>query len=298
MDEIRFGNIVFIPGLNKGRYPYCNSLFIDDEIKAVIDPACNQERLLNLKETSGVDVIINSHYHEDHFAFNYLFPETDLWVPQLDAPCFKSIKNILDVMGAFGTALEPDFRDYLKSFNYEERIPAREFRDGEVLDFGRTKLEVVHTPGHTPGHSCFYCKEQNLLFTADLDMSSFGPFYGDKYSDLAQSIQSVRKLQSIPADVFITSHSKGIINGSINKEAEAYLNIISERENRVLDFLKDERTIPEMVSQWLIYKKPMEPPMFWQYSEETMLRHHLASLIQKGQIKQSGEKYVATLPSK
>ena len=123
MDEIRFGNIVFIPGLNHARYPYCNSIYIDDEIKAVIDPASNRNRLLSIKERKGVDVIINSHYHEDHFAFNYLFPDAALWVPEREASCFKSIKSLFEYWGATGPSLETEFVDYLKAFHYEERIP-------------------------------------------------------------------------------------------------------------------------------------------------------------------------------
>ncbi len=294
MNELRFDKILFIPGLNKGRYPYCNSLYIEDEVKAVIDPASNRDRLLNIKETTGVDVIINSHYHEDHFAFNYLFPDAALWVPEAEAPCFKSIKRLFEYWGSVGPSTESRFRDYLEPFNYEERTPAREICDGEILDFGSTKLEVIHTPGHTPGHSCFYCEEQKLLFTADLDMSSFGPWYGDKYSDLIQTIQSIQRLLTIPADVYITSHDAGVIMGSIHEKAEAYLHVIKERENRVLEFLQKERTIPEMLAQWLIYKKPKEPKEVYICSEEVMLRHHLAYSMQKGQIqKKSGDRYVA-----
>ena len=36
MEEIRFGNIVFIPGMKGGRYPFCNSLYIDDEKKVIL----------------------------------------------------------------------------------------------------------------------------------------------------------------------------------------------------------------------------------------------------------------------
>ena len=75
--------------------------------------------------------------------------------------------------------------------------------------------------------------------------------------------------------------------------AEAYLYVITERENRILDYLKKERTLPEMIRQWLIYGKPKEPQNMFEFAEETMLRHHLAYAIQKGRIHQSGDKYVA-----
>ena len=73
MGEERFGHLVFVPGKNKGRYPFSNSLYIDDERKAVIDTACDESILRDLAEERGLDIIINTHYHEDHFTLNYLF---------------------------------------------------------------------------------------------------------------------------------------------------------------------------------------------------------------------------------
>ena len=71
--------MVFIPGMG-GKYPFCNSLYIDDKKKAIIDPASDESFLRKLAGGKKVDIIINSHYHEDHIAFNYLFPEAELYV--------------------------------------------------------------------------------------------------------------------------------------------------------------------------------------------------------------------------
>lgn len=293
MNETRFGNIVFIPGRNSGRSPFCNSLFIDDKIKAVVDPASDKNFLIKIGENPGVDVIVNTHYHEDHIRYNYLFQKAKLWVPEFDAPCFKSVKNFFDYWGVLGSPLETAFQQRLEWFHYQERIPDREFSNGEILDFGETKFTVIHTPGHTGGHSCLYCKEQELLFIADIDMSSFGPWYGDKFSDIEKTIQSARKILDIPAKIFITSHEAGILYGDIRESVEKYLQIIDKREKAILDYLQKERTLDELVSQWIIYKKPREPLFFYEFSEKSMLKKHLEYSILKGQIKQNGDKYVA-----
>ena len=39
--------------------------------------------------------------------------------------------------------------------------------DGEILDLNGIKLEVRHTPGHTPGHCCFYSADEAVLFSGD-----------------------------------------------------------------------------------------------------------------------------------
>lgn len=43
----------------------------------------------------------------------------------------------------------------------------RYFKDGDKLHFGNTTLEVIATPGHTPGGVCFYCAEESVLFSGD-----------------------------------------------------------------------------------------------------------------------------------
>jgi len=56
MDIRRIGNIVFIPGAGGARYPRCNSLFIDDEVRAVIDPGSYEACLRDLAAGSEARV--------------------------------------------------------------------------------------------------------------------------------------------------------------------------------------------------------------------------------------------------
>lgn len=46
--------------------------------------------------------------------------------------------------------------------------PTRLLRDGDVIDLGDRVIEVVHTPGHSPGHMCFFEAKRGYLFTGDL----------------------------------------------------------------------------------------------------------------------------------
>lgn len=283
MNREKFGCITFIQGLNGGRYPFCNSLFIDDREKVVIDPGSDERLLKRFEMEMGVDIIVNSHYHEDHTSFNYLFPEARLYVHEDEAPCFKSLEKLLDFYGLLGTDLEHKWRGLLVNhFHYRERTPDLEFRDGELLNFGDTTLQIVHTPGHTTGHSSFFFPEEGVLFLGDLDMTAFGPWYGDRVSDIDQTIESVRRLLKIPARIFITSHEAGIIEGDITELAENYLEIIDQREDTLLNFLEKPRALSEIVNQWIIYKKPREPRDFFEFGERGMIKKHLDRLIKKG----------------
>ena len=247
---------------------------------------------MDFDKKSPIDIIINSHYHEDHFAFNYLFPEAELYVHENDAQCFSSAERILECYGVYGSKNQQYWLDYIiNNFNYRERVPAKELADGDILDFGKTKLDVIHTPGHTEGHSCFYCADEGVLFMGDLDLTPFGPWYGDAVSDIDATIKSVRRLLQYRADIYVTSHESGIIKGDINKLAQSYLSVIEERDEKILKFLDKPRKIYEIVNQWLIYKKPREPREFYLFMEDAMVKKHLDRLVKNGKVDFTDDEY-------
>jgi len=290
--ENKFGQLLFIPGENGARYPNCNSLYIDDELSAIIDPASGETALKKISGERNVDVIVNTHYHEDHIGLNYLFPEADLYVHQEDAPCLKSLDTFMDYEDITGTEFEEMWRKILVSeFHYVERTPARELQDGDVIDFGKMKMEVVHTPGHTIGHSSFYFPDEGVLFMGDLDLSSFGPYYGSRVADIDQTKESVRRLMQVPARVYITSHERGIVHGDITELAEAYISIIDEREQDLVEYLSEPRTFDEIIDQWIIYKKPRKPLEFYLFGERAMIKKHLEQLMKRGRVVLQGERY-------
>ncbi len=292
MKKQTFGRMTFIPGTNNGKYPFCNSLVINDDITAVIDPASDESLLRALAAENDVDVIINTHYHEDHFTYNILFPEAALYVHTADAPCFRSLDTLLSAYGITDPEESSTWRQILQeSFNYREQEPNRELRDGDLLDFGHTRLRVIHTPGHTPGHCSFYCEAEELLFMSDLDLTAFGPWYGDAVSDIDQTIRSVHRLLEIPARTYVTSHNMGVLTGDITDLAAAYLDVINQREEKITAYLDRPRTLEDIAGQWFIYKKPRQPESFYQFAERGMVKAHLDYLIQKGRAAQEEDHY-------
>ena len=66
--------------------------------------------------------------------------------------------------------------------------------DGDLDRSGRMTLKVIHTPGHSPGSISLWCAEEKALFSADAI-----PIPGDMpiYQDIAESVQSIRRLKRI-----------------------------------------------------------------------------------------------------
>lgn len=78
--------------------------------------------------------------------------------------------------------------------------------DGDVVSVGRLSLDVLYTPGHAPGHLCFYLKEHNVIFDGDvLFQQSIGrtDLPGGDYATLLQSIRT--RLLPLPDDTHVLS---------------------------------------------------------------------------------------------
>ena len=70
--------------------------------------------------------------------------------------------------------------------------PTIDLSHGQILRIGKERLEARHTPGHTPGHMVFYCKEAGVVFCGDLIFAgSVGrtDLPGGDYETLIESIQ-------------------------------------------------------------------------------------------------------------
>lgn len=70
----------------------------------------------------------------------------------------------------------------------------RRLADGDVIGFGTHQLQVIHTPGHSPGGVFFYCKEEDVAFSGDtLFRMSVGrsDLTGGSWQQLISSLQHI-----------------------------------------------------------------------------------------------------------
>jgi len=290
-----FGPIKFLRGRRQGRYPYCHSIIIDDEAMAVIDPSADKEHCRRLAQAPHLAAVFVSHFHEDHQKYLYLFPDNLVWAPAADAAAFTSMTGVFSLLGLE----DPEYAQYwqkilVEEFHYRPLRKVQTFKDGDELLLGQTRIQILHTPGHTPGHSCFYFPEQDILYLADLDLTSFGPWYGDRTSDLNALLDSLQRLEDFQAGIYLTAHGQGVFSAEEAKSAlTQFKQVIFDREAEVLRQLRKPRTIAELVDQHLIYRKPLEPTFVYDHIEKEMISKHLQRLLQSGLVKLMEDGYVA-----
>ncbi|MBN2251500.1 MAG: MBL fold metallo-hydrolase [Candidatus Altiarchaeota archaeon] len=158
------------------------------EKAAIIDAGIPQGVLDKVGELGiGVDYLISTHTHFDHvLGLARLRGETGavVAVHEADAAALESGDSGRILSGLFG-ALCPKVDVGLR------------LRDGDVIDLGGIVLEVVHTPGHTPGSICLYEPASKALFSGDTvfaDGVGRTDFPGGSFSDLKRSVERLVRL--------------------------------------------------------------------------------------------------------
>lgn len=282
-------NLTFIKEPQGARFPYCHCLYFNDDIKLLIDTSCCSEDLERL-QAEKPDIIINTHFHEDHIRFNKYFPQAEIWSHSLDAPAIRSVEEFKQFYG-FGLLKAEKLGDnFVKEMGLQDCNVSRELLDGEIINTGKITVRVVHTPGHTPGHCVFYLEELGILFSSDIDLSSFGPWYGHLRSDIDDFIASINKCIAINPKTIITSH-KGIINDDIMTRLVSYRDKIYRREEKVLSALKIPQTLNELAAKKIYYGSRVKSTPFIDFQEKMAIYNHLKRLQKHGRIKKSQEIY-------
>lgn len=279
-DELQLSDRVSVlVGTNNGGYPSGNSLMVRGAGETVIiDPS------IDVVSRGGapapIDAVINSHSHEDHIAGNGLFADASVHVHHDDLPGVASMDGLMAVYGLDGEARVSFERTVIDEFHFAPRPDAHGFADGHVFDLGEVQLEAVHLPGHTRGHSGF--RVDNTFFLSDIDLTGFGPYYGDVWSDLDDFENSLVKVRDEHADFYVTFHHKGVIEGrsAFLELLDGFHAVIGRRHQTMLDFLTEPHTIADMVEHRFIYRPHVEMA-FVDSVERRSAEMHVARMIRQ-----------------
>ena len=159
----------------------------------IIDPAGDEDKLLALIETRSLRVkyILNTHGHADHVLGN------------------PKLKNLLKIPVCMHEADDKFFNDpsVREKSSHKLGLPPPDpvdikLKDGDVLEVGTLNIEVIHTPGHTPGSVCYLAGEN--LFTGDtLFVGAAGrtDLIGGSLNTLIKSIE--KKLIVLPKQTIV-----------------------------------------------------------------------------------------------
>ena len=152
-------------------------------------------------------IAVASHTHYDHIGAHFEFPERAVHEAEAEFLAHPKRSNVLIdpyVVDGIFTSLPP--LPY-QSHTYTVRAaPAgRLLIDGDIIDLGDRRLEVVHTPGHSPGGIALWEAASGILFSGDIFYD--GPLIEETiHSNAEHYLASMERLLSLPVRLVHGGH--------------------------------------------------------------------------------------------
>ena len=163
-----------------------------------------------IKLTHKPITAVATHIHWDHIGGHQYFPDFYAHGEELDwlNGAFPLPPQVIRDMVVDRCDLPEGFD--VSTYTMFQGTPTRILQDGDTIDIGGRVIEVLHTPGHSPGHMCFWEAASGYLFTGDLVYKdTLFAYYPS--TDPAAYLASLEKIAALPAQkVFPAHHSLDI----------------------------------------------------------------------------------------
>jgi glyoxylase-like metal-dependent hydrolase (beta-lactamase superfamily II) len=280
-----FGRVTVFFGDKNGKYPDGNQVVVRGrDTLAAFDTPQVANRIG--AELDAAEMVILGHVHEDHMAGLHRVPRAKVFAPEADLEAARSWQGLARHYGYSKPVLEELKAKIEKDFFYAPRPDAMGYADGAEWDLGGTKARALHFPGHTSGHSVLLVEPEDVAFIGDIDLSGFGPYYGDATSSLARFRETLARLPEVPARVWVTSHHRGVLTerAKFLEALGAFAAKLDAREQRLLGLLAGRpRTLDELVACRLLYP-PGHQDIWVDEAERRSISQHLDELLAAGRV--------------
>ncbi len=207
--------------------------------------------LRTLIEGGGPERILLTHLHPDHCRY---------------APELKELTGATLAAHPADLVTNPAMRGAI-----DEPL-----EDGTLVRAGGATLRALHTPGHSPGHLCFYWEEKEILFSGDMILGEGTVWVGPPYGSIPDYMESLERLGGLSMTKILPGHGPAV--GDPAAKVEEYVEHRRMRERQILEELEAGERLPrEMVKK--IYRDVDEKLHFL---AELTVRGHLEKLVRDG----------------
>ena len=181
--------------LDGGTWDVDNNVWIvgNNEECVIIDSPHDAAAIINQVKGRKVLAILLTHAHNDHIG---------------------AAREVADAVGA-PIYLNPEDQVLWEQV-YPDSKPDRDLADGDQFQVGGATLRAIHTPGHSPGSTCFHLESEATVFTGDTLFNGGPGATGRSYSDYPTILTSIReRLLGLPADTVVrTGHGEDTTIGA------------------------------------------------------------------------------------
>jgi len=307
--ELFPGVVLVRPSVKK--YLTSNSLLFVDEITLIVDSGFqhNTDQLMKVRKLFNPDILFFSHYHLDHTFGCHTFPDSRKIIHQIERDALTTSELFIQFCYNGSTIPNKElafwnkrFQDFLNVENLSNwddlhLNDVKTFKGNDIIDLGNFQLEIIHLPGHSPGHCGLYDPLSQILFIGDMEISSnFGPWYGWPNSDLPTFRKSVNTvidfIETHEISRIISSHSREVTKEEgliLLRRFYSYFDIRKQQIFNYISYHNDGVTLKRIADQSLIYKgKKSNPSFVWESFELIHIEHHIKELISHNQILMEG----------
>lgn len=279
-----FGPVSVFFGDKNGKYPDANQVLVrGSDTRAALDATLVSNFIG--PEFDATELVVMGHVHEDHVAGLHRLPDAAVHVHKADLAAARSWDGLAAAFGVTDLARVADMRTrFERELFYAPRPDAQGYEDGASWDLGGVRVRALHMPGHTAGHCVLLVEPEGVAFIGDIDLTGFGPYYGDASSSLSDFRRSIARLPDIPAKVWVTSHHRGVYTDRAHflRDLAAYEAKLDERDQRLLTMLDEApKTLAQLVEQRLLYPPGYDSPWVPD-AEARTIAQHLAELVADG----------------
>jgi len=242
---------------------------------------------------TDIHTVIISHTHADHMGaiahFRDLNPGMVVVDHEIDAPFLQDnrlLNRIFDaeLIPRYFPGERMDILEFYAAFcPISETRPDRTVVEGDTLRCGPYSFQVVHTPGHHPGHISLFERELGILFVGDM-LGMEVPFYTPNAGGSAGYLESMRKFRALEPGLVIPSH------GDLIEDAPAAIRTAAEkvmrREQRLLEALEGgPRTFQELLP--VLFRSEGQ----YMFPGAAILASHLQKLTGEGRLREEVGRY-------
>jgi glyoxylase-like metal-dependent hydrolase (beta-lactamase superfamily II) len=157
------------------------------------------------------------------------------------------------------------------------------FRDGDRFSVDGKELRVVHTPGHSAGHCCFFLPSDGVLFTGDHILGTGTSIIVPPDGDMTLYMESLERLLDLPLKVLCPGH--GPLVWAPREKIREYIRHRSEREEKLLAVIRQGVSRPEE----MVKRVYTDVPEFFHGMAYYTVLAHLEKLEREGKIRKQGD---------
>ncbi len=281
--------ITFVEPASMANFTSCSGIIVKAKKKVFIDMNMGAEETPGLVRDEKPDAAIITHYHLDHSIWTRYVNEqsaTTIFIPEQEAPYLTSFDYVIEhTAGPFG--MSEKWGEFVKNDLGYTPLESYECYNS-LTSFKEITPEIVmvETPGHSPAHTSFYFPDEKILFSGDMGLDRFGPWYGWSDCNIKRIIDSILRLDGMDVNLVLTSHG-GLIRDEIQKQWAGCIQEIVKRERDIIEKLDRGLDAADIIQQGVFFKEiekenVEEPMRSFLYMWDTAMYQHHETLIHDG----------------